>query len=154
MTTATATVRRATLQDANAILPLARKFAQRTVYAHFVPYDDETARGRILEALSRGVFFVLDVDGKIVGGIMGVVAPTIWFSPVPVTQELGWFVDDDYRGHGDELRKRFEACGKQLRTPVCVLSDVRLDDAMPNGQLYERAGYHVSERAWIKSLGD
>ncbi len=139
------------MQDATAILALARKFTSRAVFASFIAYDDDAARGTVLAALDRGVVFVLEVGGRIVGGIMGSLA-TVWFSRELVASELGWFVEDEHRGHGDELRRRFEAWGKSVGAPCSSLSDVKLDDAMPNGQLYERAGYEVVERSWLKNL--
>lgn len=157
------TVRSASIADASAVLAFARRFVELSPFSQFVSFDEDTARQSILQALSRGVVFVLEKplprDGfgneqppKIVGAIMGVMAP-LWFSREVIAAELGWWVDPEHRGHGDELRRRFEAWARQQRAPVVSLSDLKLDDSMPNGTLYERAGYEVVERAWLKRLG-
>lgn len=156
-------VRRASIQDASAVLALAGRFVQRSPYVQFVAYDAERARATVLQALDRGVVFVLEEgpartefevdngDRRIVGAIMGMLTPW-WFTAELIAAELGWWVDEDKRGHGDELRRRFEQWAKSTGAPVVSLSDVKLDDAMPNGTLYERAGYEVVERAWLKRL--
>jgi hypothetical protein len=163
-TTATSVpvVRAAGIQDANAVLSFARRFVELSPFAHFVEFDADTARQAILQALTRGVVFVLELPmppdrfgnpqpPKIVGAIMGILTPW-WFSREMIAAELGWWVDPEHRGRGDDLRRRFEAWAVQQRAPVVSLSDVKLDDAMPNGLLYARAGYEVVERAWLKRL--
>jgi GNAT superfamily N-acetyltransferase len=161
-TTATVTVRSAGIADASTVLAFARRFIELSPFAHFVEFDEESARQTILQALSRGIVFVMELPmpvdrfgneqpPKVVGAIMGILTPW-WFSRESVAAELGWWVDPEHRGHGDELRRRFEGWAKQQRAPVVSLSDVKLDDSMPNGTLYERAGYEVVERAWLKRL--
>lgn len=157
-------VRRASFQDASAVLALARRFVQCLPFAHFVAFDEEAARSTILQALDRGVVFVLEEgpplmapevdtgDGRrIVGAIMGMLTPW-WFSRELIAAELGWWVDPDHRGHGDLLRQRFEAWATVQHAPVVSMSDVRLDDATPAGELYARKGYECVERAWLKRL--
>jgi GNAT superfamily N-acetyltransferase len=156
------TCRRASIQDASAVLSLARRFVSRSPFAQFVEYDEETTRGTILQALDRGIVFVLElppeVDSygtpkppKVVGAIMGALMP-LWFSRELTAIELGWWVDDDHRGHGSALRLKFEEWARQMRAPVVSMSDVVLDDATPAGTLYERAGYEMVERSWMKGL--
>jgi hypothetical protein len=156
-------VRRASIQDASGILRLAKRFVNISPFAQFVEYSEDVTRGSVLAALDRGVVFVLELapetdrfgqlqPPKIVGALMGTLLP-LWFSGELVAQELGWFVDEEHRGHGDLLRQRFEAWAIQVRAPVVSMSDVRLDNATPDGNtLYERKGYQVVERGWMKGL--
>jgi GNAT superfamily N-acetyltransferase len=150
--TSTAAVRRAGLQDAVAILPLAKRFVDRSPYAQYVTYDEEQARAALLQALSHGAVYVLETeDGRIVGAIMGMMVPW-WFSKDVVAAEMGWWVNEDARGQGDALRQRFEQWARDMRAPVVSMSDVILDDTTPAGALYERKGYELVERAWLKGL--
>jgi hypothetical protein len=162
--TSAAAVRRAEMQDATAILPLAKRFVERSPYAQYVTYDEEQARSTLLHALDRGVVYVLEVDEpghdepgppppkRIVGAIMGMLTAG-WFTRDLVATELGWWVDEDSRGHGDLLRQQFERWARLQRAPVVAMSDVILDDATPAGELYAKKGYEVVERAWLKRLG-
>lgn len=154
MTTSTAlAVRRAGLPDAAAILPLAKRFVERSPFAQYVTYDEEQARQALLQCLGRGAVYVLETeDGRVVGAIMGHLTPW-WFSRELVAAELGWWVNEDSRGHGDVLRQRFEAWAREQRAPVVSMSDVLLDDATPAGELFEKKGYECVERAWLKRLG-
>lgn len=133
------------------MLRLASRFVARSPFARFVCYDPEIARDSILALVDRGAAFVMVVGDEIVGAIIGSVTVP-WFSRDLIAAELGWWVDPDHRGHGNELRRQFEEWAKAMKAEVVVMSDVVLDDATPAGTLYERAGYEMVERSWIKGV--
>jgi GNAT superfamily N-acetyltransferase len=147
----TAIVRRASLLDTDGVLALTTRFVQRSPHAQFVCYDPEVAREALLGMLDRGAVFVLESGERILGAIAGVLSP-LWFSRDVVAVELGWWVDADARGHGEQLRREFEHWAREQGAEAVCMSDVVLDDATPAGTLYERAGYAMVERSWIKGI--
>lgn len=143
--------RRASIEDTQALVGLASRFVSRSPFARFVCYDPEVARDTILAIIDRGAVFVLESEGRVVGAIIGAQAP-LWFSRDVAATELGWWIDPDYRGRGNDLRREFEHWAHEVGASVVVMSDVTMDDATPAGTLYERAGYEMVERAWMKAV--
>ena len=103
------TIRRATSQDAEALIPLASKFVEQSAFANLVPLDDECARAAMLRCLVSGVggalVFVAEQTStstapgrehesvtRIVGAVMGEMR-TVWHSRKPVVEMLGGFAE-------------------------------------------------------------
>jgi GNAT superfamily N-acetyltransferase len=136
---------------------LARTFLGLSSFGRWFGVDREAIELCIAATLgepeAEGVGFVLEVDGVIRGAVFGAVA-TPWFErfashPARVLAEMGWWVDPDARGKGIELMRMFIAHGKDLGLPTTGsdLEVVGIDSAAP---LFERLGFDLIERSWIK----
>lgn len=153
--TATAIVRHALPEDLPALVRLGRTFLVLTEYgqSNEIPADRfEIGLCRILEQRDS-CCFVLDIDGGVHGAILGTVV-SYWFDDsTRVARELGWWVDEQYRGYGVHLLREFEGWAHEMRCRESVLSDLVLNGATPAGPLFEKLGYRPVERSHLKSLG-
>lgn len=103
------TTRRATSQDAEALIPLASRFVEQSPFAQLVPLHDESARAAMLRCLVSGVggatVFVaeqsvpctapgreLERETRIVGAVMGE-SRSVWHSRQPIVEMLGGFAE-------------------------------------------------------------
>ena len=99
-----------------------------------------------------GQFICVGEEGK--GGIIGVVS-NAWFNPEIVTvQELGWWVEPEYRGTTFAIKvlKAFEKEAKAIgASKVMMLS---LDSLSPEvlHSMYLRLGYSKLENLYIKEV--
>ena len=152
MQLSTQTVRRASLQDVDLILRLARRFVAVTPFARVLRTDDACLRAGLLALLDTGAVFVLEDGERIVGALVATLTQT-WVSPSPVACELGWWVSEEARGRGTLLLDAFESWAADCGAEACILSDLVHNGQTPAGTLYERHGYECMERAHIKALG-
>ena len=97
------------------------------------------------------VFFVLERDGQIVGGLGAIKCPDLHYDRT-VAVESFWFVKPDCRGKGMALFDAFEKWGKQ---EGCThLAMIHMMDSYPDRleKLYERKGYKLWEKHYVKEL--
>lgn len=89
---------------------MTKEFYPYTSYAKWAPYDDETVLALIATVRKKGLLFVAEEDGKLVGimGVLGV--PFIFNSSITAAHEVIWFVSPSYRKSslGRTLRKRVD----------------------------------------------
>jgi hypothetical protein len=126
MTTSTAVVRRASTQDASALLDLAPNFIANSPYWGMVQPDAEMVRMAILNSLGgaagtahRGVVFVLDDGGQIVGAMVGAVESLKWSRGL-VAEEVGGWVDEKHANRVDDLRDALRKWADSNRAPSII----------------------------------
>jgi RimJ/RimL family protein N-acetyltransferase len=157
------TIRRATPDDLDALADMGEQFFAFSAFGKAISYDRDAARAAI-ERYARpstmlteapGVVFVADVDGQVVGGLVGFVGP-VWFNPeARVATELAWWVAESHRGGRAALKlyRAFEAWADERDAQVIVMSDLVVDGETPAAKLFEKLGYATVERAHIKQRG-
>ena len=148
------TIRQATATDVDAMLALGAGFFDFSQFAQFVPFDPAGARASIAAAVDTGIAFVAEIDGRIIGAIMGILCP-IWFNPsARLAAELGWWVDEGFRGSmaGVRLLQAFEAAAKEAGAVAVSMSDLSAGGTWPAARLFERLGYTVVERCQMKGV--
>lgn len=148
------TIRRAAKEDIDAMLALGAAFFGFSRFAEFVPFDPAGARASVASCVDSGIAFVAEQDGLIIGGIIGVLCQ-VWFSPNSTTAaELGWWVDEDYRGSmaGVRLLRAFESAAKDAGAIAVSMSDLSAGGTWPAGKLFEKLGYTVVERCQMKRI--
>lgn len=131
----TITVRRATSQDVEAILPLAAKCVAGSPHAGKVPDNDDSVRSMVLRCIVGGtigaVMLVaeerrpiagreLETELQIVGAIMGEMR-TVWHSKQPIAEHLGGF-HDDYMV-AEMLRSAFRSWARDTQHAPCMVLD-------------------------------
>ncbi|MFN8758715.1 MAG: GNAT family N-acetyltransferase [Tagaea sp.] len=150
------TVRPATEADVDALAAMGGRFFAFSPYARSVPFDPETVRAVLAEAIGTPHAFVwiAEVDGTIAGALLGVLAP-LWFNPdALVATELAWWIDEEHRGGTLALRLHatFEEWADRAGAASVVMSDLVVPGAKSAGPLLERLGYRLVERTHLKEL--
>ena len=138
-------IRIATREDEELIYNHAMKFVETT------PYKDHISERNIrnmIELFTQSDDKIILLYGD-VGMIVGMAAPFI-FGGGYIATELAWWVDPEERknGVGSELLSAFEYWANKIGCKMVSMSS--LDDQV--GKFYEKNGYVLQERAYVKVL--
>lgn len=149
-------IRPATHEDLDALLAMGEQFFTFSRLAQFAVFDRGTALNSVVALIDAdtGVCLVAVVEGEIVGGIVGVLAP-LWFAPSCLSAtEFAWWVKEEHRGGtaGVKLLRAFEQWAKDNGAAMVSMSDLVIEGATPAGRLFEKLGYTVVERSHVKKV--
>jgi len=139
----------ATIDDFEPIAQMVYKFLETTRYFEMSTEDKMLAIIEdFLTAPNEEKIVLLEEDK---GMIAGMVTPFI-FGNLKVAAEVGWWVEPEHRkeGVGLNLLTAFEFWAKKVGCASVTM--VSLDDEL--GKFYERNGYTLYERAYMKELKD
>lgn len=123
-------------------------FIQMTPYHKYKLSYDSLAM-TFHSAIDHGLAFVAEVDGLVIGMIIGVKAPAMFNDNILIGQELGWWVDEEYRDTkaGVALLKAFEdACAE---CDIISMSLLSTSEQKLRGYLTS-LGYTEAETAYFK----
>lgn len=123
-------------------------FIQMTPYHKYKLSYDSLAM-TFHTAIDHGLAFVAEVDGLVIGMIIGAKAPAMFNDNILIGQELGWWVDEEYRDTkaGVALLKAFEeAC---TECDIISMSLLSTSDKKLRGYLTS-LGYTEAETAYFK----
>lgn len=147
------TLRLATVDDVPEFLRMARLFHHTSPYSG-IPFSED----RILQYFEIALQNPLSVicilseqDGDVRGMICGVCdAPP--FSDLKVATELAWWMDEEYRHSRDslDLFKAYEEWARRAGASLCQMA--LLSSSPDLTKLYERSGYQLTERTFLKEL--
>lgn len=89
-------------------------------------------------------------EGK--GFLVGVVYPHLYNPQILCVQELGWWVEPEFRGSvvGIKLMKRFEE--EAMARGVSHIMMIHLANDWNVGKIYEKLGYRLAEHTYIKEV--
>lgn len=137
-------IRKATIEDYSAVFAMAKKFAEESPYKDLCTIT--RLRSVVLDCLlspDRVVF--MNEHGM----IAGMYTVFIYGSDLNAV-ELAWWVDPEHRtsGLGKELIQAFEDWAKDNGCKMVTM--ISLDDDL--GKYYEKRGYKLNERAYLKVL--
>lgn len=99
----------------------------------------------------NGVLYVAEVKGEVVGMVAAVLAPSL-FSEDNIAVELLWYMKPEYRtARGAfKLMDKYEEWARAKNVKVASMTDThQLADLQ---KLYERKGWMLSEKTYIKVL--
>lgn len=150
-------IRKAVPEDLDTLIQMGERFFAYSRFANVVAFDRETVRAS-LDALigsDTSLVLVAVVDGQIIGGIAGTLAP-LWFAPGMLSAtEFAWWIDEAHRGGVSAVRllRAFEQWAKTRGAAVVSMSDLVIDGQTPAGSLFDRLGYVVVERSHVKRIG-
>lgn len=138
-------IRIAKIDDLGLVLEMANKFLENSPYKERV--DEKVLIDLVLDIITSPGSIVILNDRK--GFLAGKIVPFM-FSAEPMATELGWWVDPKYRKSevGKELLEAFEYWAKKKKCKLITM--VSLDDGL--GKFYERRGYTLHERAYLKEI--
>lgn len=143
-------IRDATEEDIPRIVEMGRTFVEVSGQEDIGTYDDEMAAVTVRSCMADGVVLVIEVDGKVVGMAAALVYRVYYSRDDFTAQELFWWVEPEYRGIGDELRKMLERRAKEKGARTLFM--IALEKMKWVGKLYERAGYRPFEHTYVKEL--
>lgn len=146
-----ATIRLAGPDDYETVLNLVKKFADECPIRDF-PFSDrkfQSIWNAYLVGQGKEIIFLLLEDEGPQGLIVGHINE-LPISEVRIAAEIAWYVRKEYRGRKESLKllEAFEAWADYHGVPVRQITDFpEWNDLQP---LYERKGYNVIERNYIK----
>lgn len=139
-------IRVATPEDFEQVYTLAMNFALASPYHEFVIPETVADFTKAMLAKPTNEAIVLIADGGLIAGV----AQAFQFGQVKAAAEVGWWVDPDKRkdGLGQELIEALEYWAERLGCAFITM--VSLDDQL--GKYYEKRGYKLQERVYMKEL--
>jgi len=144
----------ATLDDLPDVVRLAEAFA------HESPYASETITGEIeqfakdlLRDPTKGIVVLYVKDGKPVGLIGGIITKML-MSQSLIATELMWYVEPEHRGSRKSLalKEAFEFWGRKMGAKFIAMSSL-LQSNPSIERYYDRTGYKLQEKAYLKVVG-
>lgn len=140
-------LRIASINDLDEVYGMAKKFIATTDYKDI--YEETALRNLCSAILSSDGSSSICIIHEGNGFIAGMVAPLI-FGNKRLATEIGWWVEPDKRKSnvGKELIEAFEYWAKTVQCDQIVM--ISLDDDL--GKYYEKRGYHLHERAYMKAV--
>lgn len=141
-------IRKATIEDLDMCSRMALEFIRMTAYALF--YDEGrvvTLVKHFLQETDQNTVILIDSEGR--GMLAGAKTP-FFFGNDYIATEVAWWVDLSHRGTsiGTELLEAFEEWARDNACRQVVM--VAIDDTL--GNYYEKKGYKLYERAYMKDL--
>ena len=141
-------LRIATEEDMEMLKHYSINFLSTIEYKNY--YDKETLDSLILDILKapKDKYMCLIAEG---GMIAGFAQPFLFNKDILVASEIAWWVEPDMRGTGlgQELLEGFEYWAKE-KAGCKLVTMVSLDETL--GKFYEKNGYKLYERAYMKDL--
>lgn len=138
----------ATPDDFEEVKEMAMKFMATTGYTE---YSDEETISNLINTILTGKqneMIILLKPG--IGFLAGMSSPFV-FGPHLLASEIAIWINEDKRGNreGVELVEAFEYWAKNV-AGCTIVTLTSLDDSV--GKLYEKKGYKLYERAYMKEL--
>lgn len=143
-------VRLARASDLSKLVALGPHFASQMPY-QTAGVDASSVLRMLRSSLAQGL---LIIAGDGVGGLLGLKMP-LWFDPKTVIAvELAWWLEPEYRSGtvGIRMIDLFEKSAKQAgchHVSMMLMQNIQPDRV---AALYERRGYHLTERVFVKEL--
>lgn len=140
-------LRIATIEDLDVCVEMGMKFAEASPYSKYTDkeYITNLITG-ILNASNEESIILLYEDY----GMIGASKVPFPFGPISVATEIAWWVDPEHRNKkvGKELKDAIEFWAQKVGCTIMTM--ITLDEKL--GAYYEKDGYTLAERAYIKEL--
>jgi RimJ/RimL family protein N-acetyltransferase len=132
----------ATLDD----LPEMMEHAKVFVEFYGMEWHEPSVNALLIKLINNGVVKVALADGKVVGGIGGIVVPNPWNTQHKLMQELFWWVAEEFRGTSVGLRllHAFENSFEGTKV-LSVLPQTPIKKDM-----LTKLGYSIKEYSFVK----
>jgi len=144
-------IRQATPFDTEQIIEMLQRYKTATPLTCLSTATDTNARRIIAEILAgRGVIFVSEYDGDLIGMIIGLKSPNLWSNDVYCINELAYWVDPEYR-HGSSGYRLLDAykeyCDQQKQLNNIQYYTISKMSNSPDLK-YDRFGFTKLEETW------
>ena len=146
-------IRDCTEEDLDSIVAMSQEFWVHTIFKDEVFYVDDW-KSLLRETMRQGLCLVLEVKGKVVGFICGVVGSLLANFKVALGTELAWWVNESERGSGEGLKllDAIELRAKELGIKYWNMA--YMESSMPGSikKIYESKGYTLNESHYTKVI--
>jgi len=104
------------------------------------------------ELISNNNVIALQEEGK--GVILGILYPHFLNPSMIVAQEIGWWVEPEYRNTSLAIRllKKFEAEAADRGASKVIMISLESQEPAKVGSIYQRMGYRLIEHNYIKEI--
>jgi GNAT superfamily N-acetyltransferase len=142
-------IRPATVADIPRMLEMGRRFFDASGYSEITSFDPESLRATFEGLMMNPDAVVLVTTG---GMAAALIYPFYFNVGHRTAQEMFWWVDKEHRGIGTQLFDALIAGVKAKGAESLVM--IALERLTPEkvGGIYERRGFRLSERSYIKKL--
>lgn len=146
-------VRPATPEEYPAIIKHAEKFWALTEYAERAEFDPLQCLETVTMCAQQGLLLSAVYAGEVIGFVAGVVTPMIASNALSGT-EVAWWVEPEFQGNGvgKALLGAAEVAAREAGAVFWTMIVMEAVDPERAAAVYERAGYHQSERAFTKVI--
>lgn len=145
------TLKLATAEDVGAVIEMALSFAKASPYKD-LPMEREKIEELILSMMkdhNKTIVVLYMHDGKPVGMIAGM-SSEMMFSREIIASEVIWWVEPGFRSRKTlALKEAYEFWAKRIGAKYIQMAN--LDDQKIE-RYYERTGYKLTERAYLKVI--
>jgi len=148
-------VRRGSAEDLPDLLDMSEEFYNQSSYQKIIPFNRDHISIVLRNLLGdSGVVQVAELDGRLVGMIVGVRSPFPMNAEHTMVSELGFYAKPEARGTGvgKQLVRKFEQVSKQIGAKLVVLSSLSTVDNRAANSLYLRCGYAPNETSFLKEI--
>lgn len=145
------TLKLATVEDTGAVIEMAMAFAKVSPYKDF-PMEREKIEELVLQLMrdrNKTVVILYMHNDKPVGMIAGM-SSEMMFSRETIASEVIWWVEPGFRSRKTlALKEAYEYWAKRIGAKYIQMAN--LDDQKIE-RYYERTGYKLTERAYLKVI--
>jgi hypothetical protein len=146
------TLKLATQEDVPVVVEMALRYAKASPFGRF-PVD-EAKINQIVQDLMRdrnkGIIVLYIVNDKPEGMIAGMLTEML-FNHDAIATELVWWVNPEHRTRKSlKLKEAYEYWAKRVGAKFIQMAEMN-DDKIR--RFYERTGYDLTERAYLKVIG-
>lgn len=144
-------VRKATAEDKLTFAFLADAFLKESGYGLTMNPDKLLANFDFSLTSSDIEIFLLDVDGTVVGMLVGAISQPL-FSDDSMATELAWYISPDKRGGREafQLIKTYEEWAKEQGCSFVTMVDI--DSLNSLEKVYTKKGYKLTEKTYVKEI--
>lgn len=145
-------IRNATEADVDELVRMGREFLAVSPFARLGFSDESRERG--IRCLMGQFARVIDLEGKIVGALLGGIGPGWFDDERPIATEMAWWVDPQHRGSVAAVRlvHEFRDWARQQGAVAVCLSELVHEGVGSLGNLPERLGYRLAERSYLLEI--
>ena len=150
-------IRDATKEDVGALVTMMTPFGlELEQLAHSV-FDADSLADSLLGWIENANIALIVADGEdaqITGAIAGIITAAYFNANHIIAQELGWWVDDAFRGSGvgGELLSAFELWAKSNGASTVIMTAIVSPMVDVVGKMYEKRGYSRLEVNYSKGV--
>ena len=95
--------------------------------------------------------FLLIIDGKCEGILFGIEISSL-FNKKKIFQEMIWYINQEHRSNGIRLLKYVQGALAERGFNTFIMALMENSHAQTLGAFYERMGFKLMERNYVKSL--
>lgn len=145
-------IRNATEADVAELVRMGREFVGASPFGALGLSDE--SRERVIRGLLGQFARVIDLEGEIVGALLGGLGPAWGDEQRMIATEMAWWVAPQFRGSVAAVRllHQFRDWAKAQGAVGVSLSELVLDGVGSLGALPERLGYRLAERSYFLEI--